>query len=355
MKDVKKISVGTDSSIEKTILAVQRGGMGIVLVVDDERRLIGTITDGDIRRAILNKMPLDACVSKLLKYRSKDYSKPTVASVGTPHDEILNIMREKVLRHIPMVDKEGRVVELIWISELIEEEFHTSISAVVMAGGKGERMHPLTKDMPKPMLPLEKRPLMERTIEQLRRAGITKINIATHYKSEVIAQHFGNGEDFNVEINYINEDEPLGTAGALGLMEVADGPVLVINGDILTQLDFRAMYDFHSFHNAIMTVGVRKCEFEVPYGVIEINDVSVKNIVEKPVQTFIVNAGIYLLEPVAYQYIPKKQHFNMTDLVSCLIKANRKVICFPIQEYWLDIGHPMQYQQAKEDVKNGIV
>ncbi|MFA7677027.1 MAG: nucleotidyltransferase family protein, partial [Candidatus Omnitrophota bacterium] len=343
-------------TIDKAIAAIQKGKVGIALVVDGDRHLVGTITDGDIRRAILNKVSLETTpVSKLLDVRPADYPKPVTALVGTAHEELLVIMSEKVIRQIPLIDHQGRVVELALLSELVEEELSSPISAVVMAGGMGKRLYPLTKDIPKPMLPLQERPLIERTIEQLKKSGIKKVNIATHYKSEVITKHFGNGDNFGVNINYINEDQPLGTAGALGLMEEPKSPVLVVNGDVLTQLDYRAMVDFHHLHKAIMTVGVRKCELEVPYGVIEIDDVVVKDIIEKPVHSFIVNAGIYLIEPTAYNYIPKNSNFDMTDLVDCLVKANHKVICFPIQEYWLDIGHPEHYQKAKEDVKNGKI
>lgn len=355
MKDIKKISVGVDSSIETTIKVIQSGGMGIAIVVDDQQHLIATITDGDIRRAILNKIPLNSKVKTLFNYRPKDYLRPTAVNSDTPHEEILKIMKEKVLRHIPVIDSKEKVVEIVWISELIEEDIFSSISAVVMAGGIGQRLHPLTKDIPKPMLPLEKRPLIERTIERLRKSGITKVNIATHYKSEIITKHFGNGDTFGVDISYINEDQPLGTAGALGLMERPHSSVLVVNGDVLTQLDYRAILEFHHLHKAVMTIGVRKCDFEVPYGVIEIDDIFVKDIIEKPVQSFIINAGIYLLEPIACDYIPKNSHFDMTDLVNRLVETNHRVICFPIQEYWLDIGCPMQYQQAKEDVKNGKI
>lgn len=355
MKNIERFFVNKNNSIEEAMISIERGGVGIALIVDKERRLIGTITDGDIRRAILNKIPLDNKIDKLLECRPKDYPKPTVVPVGTPHSKILKIMKEKVLRHIPMLDDKGRVAELVWISELIEEGLQIPVSAVVMAGGKGQRLHPLTKDIPKPMLPLENRPLMERTVEQLNKAGITEVNIATHYKSEIITKHFGDGNTFGVNINYINEDQPLGTAGALGLMKVPKGITLVVNGDILTQLDFRAMYDFHCSHKAAMTIGVRKCEMEIPYGVVELDDVVVKNISEKPTETFIVNAGIYLLEPIAYSYIPKKVHFDMTDLVGCMVKAKHKVICFPIHEYWMDIGHPENYQQAQEDIKNGKI
>lgn len=355
MKDVEKLFIFKDNTIEEVIATIQRGGMGIALLVDEKRHLINTITDGDIRRAILKKIPLGGKISQILESSLVRGPGITVAQTGTSYDEILRIMKEKVLRHIPLLDEEGRVAELIWISELIEEDFHSSISAVIMAGGKGQRLQPLTNDIPKPMLPLKGSPIMARTIEQLRKSGIAKVHIATHYKSEAIVNHFGNGDNFGVDIDYVNEDQPLGTAGALGLMKKPVSTSLVVNGDVVTQLDFRMMYDFHRFHKGVMTIGVRKCEFEIPYGVIENNDVVVEKIVEKPRQTAIVNAGIYLLEPAAYSYIPKNRHFDMTDLANCLIKADYKVICFPIQEYWLDIGHFENYEQVKEDISSGKV
>ena len=353
MKDVKKIFVKSDTTIEETIRVIQQGSMGIALVVDQNERLVSTITDGDIRRAILKKIPLESKISRLFRYRSPTYPKPTVAAEGTPHEELLLIMKEKVLRHIPILDAQGKVVELICISELLAEESFLPVNAIVMAGGRGQRLFPLTQHTPKPMLPIDKQPLMERIIQQLRKSGITQVDITTSYKAEVITDHFGDGNDFGMKIKYIHEPSPLGTAGALSLMDIPDKPTLIINGDVLTQLDFRAMYEFHRSHDAIMTVGVRKCEFKVPYGVVEMKDIDIKNIIEKPVQTFIVNAGIYLLEPVAYRYIPTGTHYHMTELLDRLIKENHRVISFPIQEYWLDIGHPEDYKKAEVDVKNG--
>ncbi|MFA5156151.1 MAG: nucleotidyltransferase family protein [Candidatus Omnitrophota bacterium] len=355
MKEIRKIFVNDTNNIEETILAIQRGGVGIALVVDEQERLLGTVTDGDIRRAILNKIPLSNPIATLFSYRSAKYPQPVTAPYGIAAEALLALMQKKELRQIPLLDKNGRIVELALLSELIDGDFHFPLTAVVMAGGKGKRLYPLTKDMPKPMLPLTERPLIERTIEQFRKIGIRQVHIATHYKSEVITEHFGNGDDFGVKINYINEEEPLGTAGALGLMDTPDKLTLIVNGDILTQLDFLSMFDFHRDHKAVMTVGVRKCEFEIPYGVIDTNDILVKEITEKPVKTFIVNAGIYLVEPGAYRYIPKGRHFDMTDLISTLIKAKHKVICFPIQEYWMDIGQPVHYQQVRDDAKNGKI
>jgi len=190
-------------------------------------------------------------------------------------------------------------------------------------------------------------------IEQLREGGIRQINITTHYKAEKIVDHFGDGSDFGVRINYVNEDRPLGTAGALGLMEKPNSLLLVINGDILTQMNFRAMLSYHQEHKADLTVAVRKYDLKVPYGVIENKGAFVQKLVEKPSLSFFVNAGIYLLEPSVYRYVPNGQHFDMTDLIQRLLEAKRPVASFPIVEYWLDIGQPADYDQAEKDIQNG--
>ncbi|MFH1441052.1 MAG: nucleotidyltransferase family protein [Candidatus Omnitrophota bacterium] len=355
MKNIKKIFISPRSSLRRAIEIIQKGGAGIALIVDTQERLIGTVTDGDIRRAILHKIKLNEKIGRILKDKPFNYPNSVAVSVDTHREDILRLMKEKLLRHIPLLDKHNKVVDLVLLSEFVEEEIPLPLSAVVMAGGRGQRLHPLTNDIPKPMLPLDNRPIMECIVEQLRKSGITKVNISTNYKSEIIVNHFGNGDKFGVEIDYINEDQPLGTAGALGLMAPPDKPVLVINGDILTQLNFCAMFDFHRSYKAMMTVGVKKYEMSIPYGVIETEDVMITGLVEKPLQEFIVNAGIYLIEPSVCQYIPKGSYFNMTDLVNALIKAKHRVISFPIQEYWLDVGHHASYNQAKIDVQNGKV
>lgn len=193
-------------------------------------------------------------------------------------------------------------------------------------------------------------------MENLERLLIqSDVSIATHYKPEIIAEHFGDGRRFGVQINYVNKEHPLGTAGALGLMEAPEGPLLIINGDILTQLNLRAMFDFHREHRADMTVATRKYEFQVPYGVVETEGVEISSLVEKPSLGFFINAGIYLLEPVVRHYIPGARRFDMTDLIECLLADKRKVVSFPIWEYWLDIGQHADYEQAQGDLRDGRI
>jgi len=224
---------------------------------------------------------------------------------------------------------------------------------VIMAGGYGKRLRPLTEDLPKPMLPIGGRPLMERIIGQLKDVGIRQVNVTTLYKPEKIKDYFGNGEAFGINLNYIHESEPLGTGGALGLLPKTEEPLLVINGDILTQVDFRAMLDYHREHKADMTVAVRQFGIQVPYGVVECDGPNIRSLREKPEMTFFVNAGIYLLDPPVFNFIPSGERFNMTDLIQWLLDAGRTVVSFPVREYWLDIGQTADYEQAKMDIENG--
>ena len=332
---------------------IDASAKGIALVLDGERRLIGTVTDGDIRRAILAGMDLELPISELLKQRQPAFASGAItAPLGTDDTALLHLMAEMTVRHIPLVDENGCVADVAFLSELVKE-YELPLRAVVMAGGYGSRLRPLTEEVPKPLLPVGNKPLLQLIVEQLKTAGIRHVNVATHYKSDVIADHFKNGEAFGVEIRYVKEDQPLGTAGALSLIEEVDEPLLVMNGDILTRVDFRALLSFHSEHKADLTVCVRQYEFRVPYGVIDTDGVNVKGISEKPVVRNFINAGIYLLNPQVRRVIPNGQPFDIPDLIEKLISEERTVVCFPIREYWLDIGKVDQYDQAQADIAAG--
>lgn len=351
--EVEQVLVAPSDSIKETMTCIERNAKGIALVVDEERRLLGTVTDGDIRRAILDGASLDGRVSDLLARKAgSPYAEPVTAEIETDRGELLKLMQERKVRQIPLLDARKRVFDLITLDELLPRQV-LPIQAVIMAGGFGTRLRPITEDLPKPMLRIGDRPLMERTIEQLREAGIQRVNVTTHYLPEKITDHFGDGRAFGVEIKYVTEDRPLGTAGALGLIEAPDEPLLVINGDILTRVDFRAMFDYHRKYHADLTMGVRQYDLRVPYGVVECKGSYVREFREKPMFQFLVNAGIYLLEPSAYHYIPRGQRFDMTDLIQQLLRNNRSVVSFPIVEYWLDIGQHADYRQAQEDIENG--
>lgn len=345
--------IGVDASIRDAIACIDRNGKGIALIVDEENRLIGTVSDGDVRRAMLAGENLDTSVQVLLDAKQGGaYARPITASVDTPLETILALMQRYVILQVPLLDEAGRVVDLALMEELLPEPM-APIQAVIMAGGEGMRLRPLTEDTPKPLLPVGDRPLMELVIEQLRNSGIQQINVSTRYLSDKIKQHFGDGAAMGVELNYVTEDRPLGTAGALGLMHAPDAPLLVINGDILTRLDFRSMLAFHRKHHADLTVAVRQYDLQVPYGVVECEGPLVREVREKPAYRFFVNAGIYLLEPSAVGCIPNGEHYDMTDLIQHLLTEGHTVANFPIMEYWLDIGQYADYQKAQDDVKNG--
>jgi dTDP-glucose pyrophosphorylase len=351
--DLSELCIAFDSVVLDAISAINRNALGIVLVTDSRMKLLATVTDGDIRRAMLDGIRLDAPIDQLLRGKSDQlYTNPITARVGDSYEKILSFMDEFVIRQIPILDEQERVVDLVTIEDLLPKE-NLPLQAVVMAGGYGTRLMPLTEELPKPMLPLGDRPLIEHIVEQLQLSGIHRVNITTHYLGNKIRDHFGNGQDFGVAIEYVNEDKPLGTAGALGLMDKPENPLLVINGDILTRVDYRAMLNYHYKHKADLTVGVRQFAFDVPYGVIECDGPFVKRLKEKPKYNFLVNAGIYLLEPSVHPYIPNDQRFDMTDLIESLLADNCTVVSFPIVEYWLDVGQPIDYQKAQEDLENG--
>jgi len=348
LPNIDAICIGADALLRDAITCIDRNQRGIALVRDGNGKLVGTITDGDVRRAMLAGRTLTTAVAELLQEkRNTRYPQPVTARLGTDAADLLKMMHDLVIRHIPLVDENDCVAGLVTIEDLVPDE-QLPLRAVIMAGGFGTRLMPLTEDVPKPMLPLGDKPIMELLIEQLRLSGIRRVNVTTHYQREKIKSHFGNGQDFGVDLTYVDEDRPLGTAGALSLMEASPEPLLVINGDILTEVDFRAMLQFHREHGAEMTVAVRRYDIEVPYGVVECDDVHITSLTEKPQFAFFVNAGIYLLEPTAHDALPAGEASNMTDLIQNLIASGRAVVSFPIREYWIDIGRLGDYQQAQE-------
>jgi NDP-sugar pyrophosphorylase family protein len=264
---------------------------------------------------------------------------------------MLQVLQQHKILHLPLVDQDQRVVALVTLDEFVPTD-EEPLMAVIMAGGLGVRLRPLTDELPKPMLPVGDRPLMEIIVRQLRASGIRHVNVTVHHKPEKITEHFGDGREFGVKITYLTEDRPLGTAGALGMMEPPQETVLVINGDILTQVDFRTMLTYHHEHHADLTVAVQQHDLQVPYGVIQCEGTFVRHLAEKPTLKFLVNAGIYLLEPIVYSFIPTGERYDMTDLIQRLLNEGRQVVAFPIREYWMDIGQNADYQQVKEHARD---
>lgn len=348
--DITNLCVKRSDSILEAMTRIDRSRLGIVLVVDDEGRLTGTVTDGDLRRATLANTDFALPVTTLLDRKAgSSFESPISAPFDAPPSVHLALLRQHRVNHLPLLDDQQRVKALVALDEFVPAE-SLSLRAVVMAGGIGSRLKPLTDDTPKPMLPVGDRPLMQILIEQMRDAGIRHVSVTTHHNSEKITEHFGDGSNFGVELNYVAEDRPLGTIGGLGLMERPTETTLVINGDILTQLDFGAMLAFHRSHGADATVAVRRYEIQLPYGVVENDGERVLRLREKPQETFLVNAGIYLLEPRVHDYIPTGERYDMTTLLDRLLADGCVVVNFPLREYWLDIGQMDDYQRAQKDV-----
>ena len=247
-KDISSLFIQPDDSIQQAILCIDKNVCGIALVVDKQQHLLGTITDGDVRRAILAGVDLNSAVAGLLERKKNSiYPQPIIAAASAESESLLKLMHERSIRQVPLLDDHQRVVDMVVLTDLLPLE-DLPLQAVLMAGGFGTRLRPLTENIPKPLLPVGDRPLMELMIEQLRASGIHNIHVTTHYLADKVKDYFGDGESLGVDLQYVTEDSPLGTAGALGLITPGDDPLLVLNGDILTRLNFRAMLEFHRSH-----------------------------------------------------------------------------------------------------------
>jgi len=281
-------------------------------------------------------------------------TKPVVLSTDDSRGKARQIMREKDLLHLPVLDSKGLVVGLETMRELAFDAPRTN-TVVLMAGGFGRRLYPLTRDIPKPLLPVGEKPILESTLEQLVDAGFTRFCLAVHYRAEQVRKHFGNGERWGVRIEYLEEKKPLGTAGALGLLDRDSilSPVLVMNGDLLTRLDFGELLEFHSAQGGAATICVREYEFQVPYGVVRNEGTTLVEIQEKPSHKFFVNAGIYVLEPSLLDQFAPNEVVDMPVMLQEITSKGDKVSMFPIHEYWVDIGRIEEYEKAKTDSTGG--
>jgi dTDP-glucose pyrophosphorylase/CBS domain-containing protein len=345
---LEMVTLLPSASIAEAIAQLDKAGTGALVLCTADRMLSGLLTDGDIRRAILRGVSLETPCEKIASLE------PLTVSSSICAREALELMVKNDINHLPVVDAAGHIVKFLIRRNLVQRG-DTPLSAVIMAGGYGKRLLPLTEQLPKPMLSIGDKPLLEHTIQQLRRSGIRDITLTTHYLPESIVQYFGDGSTFGVRLNYLQEDYPLGTAGGIALMKRTDSTLLVINGDIITDVPFQEMLNFHRKHHASLTVGVRKYDVEVPFGVVELDEIHVNHIQEKPSLNFFINAGAYLLEPEVCDFIPSGQRFDMTELIQTLIEAGRTVVSFPIMEYWLDMGRHEDYVKAQEDVRNGVL
>lgn len=342
MKQLESITIPPSASLRQAMQCIESSGMQIALVVDESRRLVGTISDGDVRRAVLRGLALDVPARDVMN------SSPTVTRLGEDKDVLIATMHAKHLHRIPVVDAEGLLVGLETLDELIRPAAKENI-VVLMAGGLGSRLRPLTEHRPKPMILVGGRPILETILLNFIESGFHRFYITVNYRAEMIMEYFGDGSRWGVTIEYIRETEKLGTAGALSLLpERPKNPLIVMNGDLLTKMNFGMLVDFHASHRSAATMCVREYDFQVPYGVVKLDEHRLLGIEEKPVHKFFVNAGIYVLAPETLSLIPPK-YFDMPTLFQLLVSKNFATGVFPIHEYWLDIGHLADLEKANGD------
>lgn len=347
MKDWRSALVKLDSTIEEAIDTIDKSALRIALVVDDNCKLLGTLTDGDVRRAMLNHVSLKIPVKEVM------CSTPKISYPDWSRERVLSVMEHNSLLQLPVVDEDGVVVGLQTLHEFLDKpRFSTPV--FLMAGGFGTRLFPLTQDCPKPLLKVGDKAILELILERFIDAGFHNFFISTHYLPELIHQHFGDGSGWGVTIRYTHEEVPLGTGGALGLLphEEINEPVILMNGDLLTKTNFQELLAFHNQHQSIATMAVRAYEHQVPYGVVENEGHLLRNIVEKPVNKFFVNAGIYILEPELIRDIQVGEKIDMPDVLKNWIAKGREVSTFPLNEYWLDIGQIEDFNRAQVEFRN---
>src|SRR5690554_107549 len=349
MKPWRKALVNSDASLEQAIEVLDKAALRIALVVDASDRLLGTLTDGDVRRALLKHLPLETPVNQVMN------GQPKTAEQSWTESRILAVMEQHELLQLPLVDAEKRVVGLANLHDILNKHRHDN-PVFLMAGGFGTRLRPLTNNCPKPMLKVGDKPILEQILLNFVEAGFHRFYISTHYMPEVIRDYFGDGEKWGISIQYVHEEEPLGTGGALGLLphDEIDQPLFMMNGDLLTSLNLHSFLEFHETHNGVATMCVREYEHQVPYGVITSDGTQIKSMVEKPVHRFFVNAGIYLLDPALVKSVVPGTRIDMPTLLEGQIDGGNAVNMFPIHEYWLDIGRMDDFHKAQTEMHDRL-
>ncbi len=340
MKEPTDYMVPLNCTVRNAVRVIDRGAAQIALVTDENHRLLGTVTDGDIRRALLRGVSLDSPVEQIMHRNFR--ALPAEAS----ECEALVLMRREKLQQVPALNGDGRVIRLFLLDELVTPKTLPN-AVVLMAGGQGKRLRPMTEDCPKPMLRVGGNPLLEIILRQCLDAGFRDFYIAVNYLKNQIKAYFGDGARWGVNIRYLEEDQPLGTAGALSLLPQRPvDPILVMNGDVLTHVDFKCLLCFHAEHQSAATLCVRKHATQIPYGVVRTDDIRVLALEEKPVFSHYINAGIYLLNPDLIDLLPYDCFQDMPQLLEKALQRQHRVTAFPIHEYWLDVGIPEALERA---------
>lgn len=344
MPDWKNSLIPADATIRDAIKTINDGGYEIALVADGEKKLLGTVTDGDIRRGLLDGLDMNTVVEKIMNRH------PLVAPPETSHTGLLEKMNSDLLRQIPLLDEARRLVGLAHIRDLTKPIEARKNWVVLMAGGLGQRLMPLTEQTPKPLLTIGDKPLLQTILESFVEQNFRRFYISVNYKGEAIKAHFGDGGEWGVDIRYLEEDKRLGTAGALRLIpDKPDTPMIVMNGDLITRINFQDLLDYHEQQNSSATMCVRQYDFQVPFGVVGIDGNRIASIDEKPVHRFFVNAGIYVLDPGLIDRIPTGANHDMTDLFETIIADGEDTTVFPVHEYWLDVGRIDDLDKAKRE------
>lgn len=340
MSSIDNILLDPSASIIDGLKTIDTGQRRIGLVVDKAQKLLGTLTDGDVRRAILRGVNLEDPVNSIMNF-DFIYIRP-----GESRESILKLANLNKIYQIPVVDEDFLLLGIEEVSELLVPQ-ERSNKVVLMVGGLGTRLRPLTDDIPKPLLKVGDRPILETIVKSFVKYGFREFIFSVAYKSDMIEQYFGSGERFGAKIQYIHENKRMGTAGSLSLIknQLTDD-FFVMNGDILTNVNFESLLNFHEKHNSDATMCVRQYDYEVPYGVVNVEDYDIVSIKEKPVHKFFVNAGIYMLRPCILKSIPNNTFFDMPTLFNNMIEQNKKTMSFPVMEYWLDIGGIDEYNKA---------
>lgn len=335
----------SDACLRDAIKAIDHSRHKMALVVDDDRRLLGTITDGDVRRALLAGSDMDTSATSIM------FTEPVTAREDTLTTSIEAARRRNLVK-LPLLDSENRIIGIHVIEDAGAEPNAENI-VVLMAGGLGKRLRPLTNDAPKPLLDVGEKPLIETIVDRLVENGFRKIYFAVRYKAEMVEEHFGDGSRWAADFQYIHEPAPLGTAGALGLLpERPDKPFIVMNADLLTKIDLRQLLDFHDDSSSAATMAVRAYDFEIPYGVVSTEGHRITGIEEKPVQQIFVNAGIYVINPETLDLVKPDEHLDMPDLFNALIEGGLHTAAFPIREYWIDVGRMEDYRRANDEFED---
>lgn len=346
MNNFKEILVDESATIDEALLTINSNDLQAAIVISNDKKIIGTITDGDIRRSLIKKIQLSENVTKVM---NRDF---LYLDLDHNIEDVQSFLDKNDIKFVPVL-KNKEIVEIIFKED--ERNYQIKESPVfIMAGGFGKRLRPLTDNLPKPMLEIGKSPLLEIIINNFKRFGFRNFYISTHYLPHVIKDYFGNGDKFDINIDYVNEEKPLGTAGALGLLpkDIADQPIIIINGDILTNTNFDRMLDFHIKKSSDITIGARNYQYQIPYGVIETNGLDVIKISEKPIYDFGINSGIYIInsEIIKNQKINLKK--DMPELIEKEIMLNRKVLIYRIYDYWRDIGKITDLEMAYKEINH---